>query len=113
MNVMSLAQLLARLFADASAPNLLERAGLPVNKFPPWGNLKPEDYWETVVRELEEGVVVGGLDALLDEARRPIPAMRTCRVSCRASTCESPGPAMHPPSTSRPGCATSAKRTAT
>ena len=73
MDMISLAQLFARLFTDASAPSLLERAGLPIGKFPPWGNLTPEAYWETVLRELEKGVVAGGFDALLTEARRAYP----------------------------------------
>ena len=74
MDMIAAAKTLAKIFdAESSAFNLLEDAGLPVEKLQPWGTLAPVAYWRAILRELDKGLVSGGLHALLKAAAATYP----------------------------------------
>lgn len=58
---------------EASATGVLERAGVPKGRLQPFGLMTPVQYWESVCRELEKGLIAGGLAALLREAANAYP----------------------------------------
>lgn len=65
----ALIQQLAKVFDDApKARRLLELSGVPVEQIPPWGQPAPLDYWRTVCREADHGLVAGGVAALVGAA---------------------------------------------
>lgn len=65
---------LARVFdSEAKARHLVESAGIDPVLLSPWGNLAPLDYWRTVAREIDKGLVPNGTEALLDAALRAYP----------------------------------------
>ncbi len=58
---------------EAAATGILEQAGVPRSRLLPFGQLTPIQYWQSVCRELEKGLVAGGLAALLREAAGAYP----------------------------------------
>jgi ubiquitin-protein ligase len=60
---------LGRVFdRQAETALLIERAGLPVERLPPFGPEAPEVFWSEVCRRLERGLVANGLEGLLAAA---------------------------------------------
>ncbi len=59
--------------SEAAAVGVLERAGVPKARLQPFGGMTPLQYWASVCRELEKGLVAGGLAALLREAANAYP----------------------------------------
>ncbi len=69
-----LLEALASVFdTQAAATGVLERAGVPKGRLQPFGLMTPFQYWESVCRELEKGLVAGGIAALLRAAANAYP----------------------------------------
>lgn len=59
--------------SEAAAVGLLGRAGVPTSRLKPFASMAPVQYWESVCRELEKGLVAAGLASLLREAAAAYP----------------------------------------
>ena len=65
---------LAKVFdSEGAATALLERAGVPRDRVPPFGQMTPRRYWESVVRELDRGLTADGLSGLVAAAAEVYP----------------------------------------
>lgn len=73
---------LATIYSTApKADGLLGRIDVSTARLSPFGYANPRDWWRSVCRELEHGLVPGGLERLIAEAARDYPGQPRFRLA--------------------------------
>lgn len=90
---------LARLFAEQNAVTaLLLQIGYPREHTQPWGNTTPYNYWMEICQQLENGIIAGGIERLLEAAAAVYPgqdALQPWRPTSASPETAAPGPSLH------------------